>query len=1040
MSRSVIYRSSAGSGKTFTLVYSFLKILLGDAGKYNLNIYKQILAITFTNKAANEMKSRLVEDLTKIALGKNQEIIFVKLKEELKISDDDLQLRAKDFLEKILQNYGHLNILTIDSFFQSIIRSFSKELRLPLNYKIEMQLSFVQEAIVLGLYETALENKGLFKVLLDYAIDQVKEGNSWNFEKSIVNFASNMFKVEANNYSFSEEEIKAIVVKLRKARKEYFDKVETIAKACLDKLPNFLEEEDFAYKGEFVKNLRKLLSLDSDGEMLKKLVSEKDLKRFKKNVSGEYPYTKTSTKKQEIEDYFHNIQEERSQLEACISINELMIPITANLILRNFYQVGLLQFLKYELAKYREENDTLLISDLTTFINKMIEDEDIPFIYEKRGAQFQYLLFDEFQDTSLQQWQNIFPLIEHILSQARSTETKVMLVGDAKQSIYRWRKGEIGLILKDAPQSLKDYGLKIENLAENYRSVENIVSFNNELFKQIKNNYLSIGDIGNLLSDAEQTVGKSSNLKGYVEINIIEDTEEDKWKDLVLERVLNDIISLKSEYRYSYSDICLLVRTNKEGNRLANYLMDKGIPCSSPDSVFLKDGISVKFILSVLKYIDNPQDTLAYSEIAYFLFLLGKIEKEKVEDVFIAHKEKLLQQLYPSFFENIRRYKSTEVSSLIYQVTALFDIEEMGDVFWMQLLTSVQDLERNYPSNITNFFEWWEKDGNTIKVSSGDNEAIQIMTIHKSKGLQFPIVIIPDGSWEYTPKSNSIEWLEIEEENPFGLKGVFPVSISGILESSFFDTAFEQEKQSTFIDNINLLYVALTRPEDQLYIYLPQKPRTNTLGEILLPLFAESMELLTIKEDIGGYFIGEKIYNERSSKNEGDDSESNIVSLDGMISKDIINLNLKRAADTIYNEAQEKGIIIHEVLQKVNFKEANWKERIVKNQRYKKWLPVLESVLEAYNSNTMVNTWYGEKTKHYIERDIYFENQYLRPDRVVLMPEENRIVVIDYKTGEKREQHVKQVENYMNALKSIEQSDVKGYLVYVDPLEIEEVF
>jgi ATP-dependent exoDNAse (exonuclease V) beta subunit len=903
-----------------------------------------------------------------------------------------------------------------------------------------MQLSYVQEAIVLGLYETALDNKGLFKVLLDYAIDEVKEGNSWNFEKSIVDFASNMFKVEANNYSYSEEDIKAIVSKLRKARKDYFDKVASLARKCLDKLPNILQEEDFAFTGEYIRNLKKMVSLDSDGEMLKKLVSEKDLKRFKKNILGDYPYTKTSTKKQEIEDYFHNTQEERRQLEACISINELKIPITVNLILRNFYQVGLLQFLKNELAKYRKENDTLLISDLTTFINKMIEDEDIPFIYEKRGSQFQYLLFDEFQDTSLQQWQNIYPLIEHILSQARSIETKVMLVGDAKQSIYRWRKGEIGLILKDAPQSLNDYGLKIENLSENYRSLENIVSFNNCLFEQIKNDYLTIGDIGNLLSDVEQTVGKSSNLKGYVEINIIEDTEEDKWKDLVLERVLNDIISLTSEYRYSYSDICLLVRSNKEGNRLANYLMDKGIPCSSPDSVFLKDGISVKFILSVLKYIDNPQDTLAYSEIAYFLFLLEKIEKEKVEDVFIAHKEKLLQQLYPSFFENIRRYKSTEVSTLIYQVTALFDIQEKGDVFWMQLLTSVQDLERNHPSNISNFFEWWEKDGNTIKVSSGDNDAIQIMTIHKSKGLQFPVVIIPDSSWEYTPKSNSIEWLEIEDENPFGLKGVFPVSVSGLLESSFFDIAYEQERQSTFIDNINLLYVALTRPEDQLYIYIPQKPRTNTLGEILLPLFSERIESLAIEEGTGRYYIGEKLNNERSSKNEESDLKANVVSLGGMISKDIINLNLKRAADTIYNEAQEKGIIIHEILQKVNFKDTNWKDSISKSQRYKKWLPVLESVLEAYNSNTMVNTWYEEKTKHYIERDIYFENQYLRPDRVVLMPEENRIVVIDYKTGEKREQHVKQVKNYMNALKSIEQSEVKGYLVYVDPLEIEEVF
>lgn len=1040
MSRSIIYRSSAGSGKTFTLIYSFLKILLGDAGRYNPNIYKQILAITFTNKAANEMKSRLVEDLSKIALGKNQETIFIKIKEELKLSDEEIQLRAKDSLEKILQNYGHLNILTIDSFFQSIIRSFSKELGLPLNYKIEMQLSFVQEAIVLGLYETALENKGLFKVLLDYAIDQVKEGNSWNFEKSIVDFASNMFKVEANSSYYTEEEIKAIVNKLRKERKDYFDKVASLAKTCLEKLPSNLQEEDFAFTGEYIKNLRKLVSLDSDGEMLKKLTSVKDLKRFRKNISGEYPYAQKSTKKQEIEDYFQHTQEERCLLEESISFSHLKIPTTANLILRNFYQVGLLQFLKFELAKYREENDTLLISDLTTFINKMIEDEDIPFIYEKRGSQFQYLLFDEFQDTSLQQWQNIFPLVEHILSQARSNETKVMLVGDAKQSIYRWRKGEIGLILNDAPQSLNDYGLKIENLNENYRSLENIISFNNCLFEQIKNNYLTTGDIENLLSDVKQSVGKDSHLKGYVEVNIIEDTEESKWKDVVLERVFEDILSLTREYKYRYTDICLLVRSNKEGNRLANYLMDNNIPCSSPDSVFLKDGISVKFILSVLKYINNSLDTLAYTEMAYFLYIMGKIEKDKVEDVFIAHKDKLLQQLYPIFFESIRRYKSTEISTLIYRVTALFDIQDKSDVFWMQLLTSVQDLERSQPSNITNFFEWWEKDGNVIKVSSGDSDAIQIMTIHKSKGLQFPIVIIPDGSWEYKPKTNSIEWLEIEEENPFGVKGSFPVSISGALESSFFDVSYEQERQSTFIDNINLLYVALTRPEDQLYIYMPQKPTKNTLGEILLPCLEGGMEALKLEEDTGRYFMGEKVINQRTSKREESDLKTSIVSLNGMISNEAVNLNLKRSANTIYNEAQEKGIILHEVLQKVNFKDANWKKGISKSQRYRKWLPIIESVLEEYNSNAMVNSWYGEKTKHYTERDIYFENQYLRPDRVVMMPEENKVVVIDYKTGEKREQHAKQVKNYMNALKSIEQSEVKGFLVYVDPLEIEEVF
>lgn len=1040
MPRVIIYRSSAGSGKTFTLVFNYLKILLGDAGKFQPQIFRQILAITFTNKAANEMKSRLIEVLTDFSGGNIHSDMFQKLKAELKIEDEVLCKRASDALDNILQNYGHLHIQTIDSFFQGIVRSFSKELKLPYHYKVEMQESFVLEAIVANLFQTSIENKRLYKYISDYALEEMSEGKSWNFEKSMLDFSKNLFKPEAGNYTYSDEEIKAIIEKLRKIREGYFKKVSLAAEAILSKMPDTINQMDFSHNGAFYKKLIECKLIDYKSDLWNNIIADKSLITFIKILDGSgKPYVKNHFKSFEMDDFLDDTFTERTHLLELITGQEVQAANTADIILQNISKTALLSYLSRELASFRSEHETILISDLTNFINKMIEDEDTPFIYEKRGAQIQYLLFDEFQDTSLQQWQNIFPLAEHILSQAKSNETKVMLVGDAKQSIYRWRKGEIDLILRSAPEALKPYGLNIESLSENYRSLTSIVNFNNALFENFKNTHGGVYDeIHHLLKDVKQSVGKNSEQKGYIEINILQATEEDKFVDMALERTLQTILELTDRSNYQLSDICLLTRSNKEGNLLANYLADKGISCSSPDSVFLDDGLIVRFFLAAFRYIDNPKDEIAYTEIAYLLYQMGKLDCKEVEEVYASYKNRLLQQHYLEFFQNLKLYKSEEVSRLIFRLTKLFCLEDKADIFWIQLLSSVQNFELTQPSNLTNFFDWWEKSKTEIKVAASEENAVHLMTIHKSKGLQFPVVIMPFVDWQHIPKSD-VQWLQIEGVNPMELKGNFPVVFSKKLLKSYFSESYTEEETLTLIDNVNILYVAFTRPVEQLYLFMPHKIKSDRIGSILLPQLQSLDGLTDLVKEENQIKIGKKENRVTSQKSDKAKLTGSTMFSTFKLADKAGDLTVTTRKQEMYNRAMERGIIIHEILQKVDFSQSDWKEKLSKTHKYKDWMREISDILETYSQNPVVKEWNKTGSKHFVERDIFYNGQFIRPDKFIEYPDTQSAVVVDYKTGEKRPEHTRQLQSYIEACKVTGAKEVKGYLVYVDPLELVDV-
>ena len=824
-----IVKASAGSGKTFRLTGEYIKLLFAASGNH-----RHILAVTFTNKATEEMKSRIIKELSLLADQKpsshlNDIIKFTGLPER------SVRLKAAVILKNILHDYSRFSVGTIDSFFQKVLRSFTRELGVQSGYNIELDESKVLEQAVDNLFLETDSDDELRKWLIQFAETKIEDGRSWNFKYDLLKLGREIFK--ENFKEFSESIIKKIEDKnfLDNYRSELY-KIKTSFESELVKLgeeglrilaDHQLTINDFPYKDKgaaavFLKLTGKDYS--SPGKRFRDAADDPDKW-----------YSKSSPRKTDIQAACnHGLSGIASKIVQWHDSHGTDYN-TADLILKNLYTLGILSDITKQIVLYLADNNLFLLSDASRFINRIIDGNDTPFIYERVGDFYHHFMIDEFQDTSLFQWNNFRPLLSNSLSNNHDN----LVVGDVKQSIYRWRNSNWEILANRVSSDFQSATLNIEHLEKNWRSNYEVVGFNNSLFFQASKILQQLFDEG--LSDAPQhfqelyqdtitglyddVVQQIPGLtdqknKGYINVRFF---NKDNKREEIKKQTVETILQLR-EKGFNLHDIAILVRSKRDGKEIAEYILTNNsdgnssfppIDVISDEALLLGSSTVVRFIIAVMHYMLHPTNNInQYYLVSEYLNYVGSGKNSSEYKGFANENNKnyieAISRYFPEdFHKNLESFKNLPLYELTENIIRYFSLNRHnGELPYIQaLLDMVHDYTREKFSDLYTFLDFWEEKGQTTSISLPEvKDAVRILTIHKSKGLEFKAVIIPYCDWELDVirGDRTIIWCKPGKE-PFNEMDVVPVAYSSKLKDSLFAEEYFTEKLKTFIDNLNLL-------------------------------------------------------------------------------------------------------------------------------------------------------------------------------------------------------------------------------------------
>lgn len=1040
-----IYKSSAGSGKTYTLVLSYLSIILQDA---DLDKFKKILAITFTNKASKEMKERILQGLDTLIVGENTSFIQAYEKATGKTSEQ-LKTKAKALFTRILHNYGQLNIQTIDKFVHKLIRSFSRELGLSTNFELETNVDdFVQRCID-ELLESVGEDAQLTETLIAYTRNLVDDQQFPNIEYALEN-QSKLLKSEEGGLAL--ESYKDLTLKdFKKIQKDLTAKKKEqnlSLKAQAEKILTMMQGHDFALikmgrTVPFAKTIDDIIKGEKQISYTPAQINNaKEEKWYAKKIEKSHPeldaFVKANSSK---------LSKELLSLFELIKANNLLNEVDKRLV-----SFSLLNSIRQILKKVKKDNNIVFISDFNEIISEVIKNEPTPYIYEKMGNRFSHYFIDEFQDTSVLQWNNLIPLVHDSLS----TENQNLIVGDAKQSIYRWRggdasqfinlplvKGEIADIhfINNAFARNAD----IKTLDDNYRSASSVIEFNNWLFERLLEEYKAFPMLQDIYKDVHQN--KIRKEIGYVKVNTYSEvnarskevnTAEEEIANDPYEILLNNINECVAD-NFSYGDICILIRSNRQGAAVANFLKDKGIEVTSQDSLLLSESQPVLSVVNLLTALNLPNDeniikvfyTNHKNQSIISLFQEYRIPNEKndfyntgfdlagyIEDHVVGFDGKYFNEL--SIFDKVD-----------YLIPLLGFSRK--SIFMDKLLNFTFDFQQKFGHNVNFFVEHFEAKKSKISVTPPEStQAVNIMTIHKSKGLQFPVVMLP-------LKLDSVDkddtWIQDETLKSIGLEN-FALSLKDeILTEGLIDRKKEIEELKN-LDNANLLYVALTRAEDRLYINL--KKVSKSTKEFSYPNHLERIisdhSKFNAEQDV--LELGKRTVQE---KKELPPASKQVKPTELYANwRDTLKLSVSpKAQQEDYDKFLEFewGKVIHEILQTVNQMTdltSSFQKFMTKNNDWTKEAKELESIFNHFEKSKEVNELFANSINVLSERALINEKgEELRPDKIIV--KSDHINLIDFKTGTPKKSHIKQIESYQGTLEQLFEKPIKMYLIYLSP-------
>jgi ATP-dependent exoDNAse (exonuclease V) beta subunit len=1062
----IIYKSSAGSGKTYTLTLEYLKLALRSP-----QAFKQILAVTFTNKATKEMKERILEELKRLRNEVHpNEKMDGELMAFLQVDESGLKLLAQQTLTAILHDYGRFSVSTIDSFFQKVVRAFAREIDLNAKFDVELDQVAVLDRVVDRVVMHVMEDEFLHKWLVDYAYEQIQNGKSWDIRRNILGLGQQIFQEDFKKFA---PEIRAFLkdkrnitllqtfvrerkVELVKLAKELGEQATAI------RITNGLEWSDF--NRGFPKFFDKL------GDRTEP-IPELTPATLAKIDNPEAWYTKSSKRIDAIQ----------SAYDAGLNlILKQMLVLTGKwntlqAIAKNSYVYGVFRNLLDELTLIKDEENILLISDANEFLKEITKGNDTPFIYEKVGNQYKNYLIDEFQDTSGFQWDSFKPLLENSLGQ---NETN-LLVGDVKQSIYRWRGGEMKLLLSQVQDEIGVDSIQLENLDTNFRSLPNIINFNNTVFRalpqameQVLSTAYGVENpeiLSQAYSDSFQKISpkkEKSDFKGKVKLEFIDpkdDEGEGNYDAVVLSKLPAVVMELQ-DHGYELEDIAFLVRRKSEGEAIADCLMayaaehpdsEYRFDVLSDESMYLNKAASVKALISGFNYLHNPADKVQYKTMWYYLAVLM--------DLPIDHELFALDQM-PAYLEDqVKTFKENEV--LMLQLPIMETLEELIKVLGLMELglekayisgfkEAVYDFTANNRADLSSFLEWWEinQTKRTVKIPEGHN-AMRILTIHKSKGLQFKVVLMPFLKWTiFDIGKGNVVWSPFEDREK-GLLAIIPLTLTSDLANSDFSNTYTEEATMAYLDSLNMLYVALTRAEDVFFGFIPYKEKIGSQNSIEVQL----QQLIQSHTDPASELSLTSHYDQESKVFEfgdwpEDQEKTSILAKSPELRWAYKNwsevLSLKKYAVDFSPEGMEQrkkqlfGLIVHEILELSADKAATMQNlqafyfdgRL--NEDEKK---LVQKQLDHLFTDPLFTSWFGTAGILLSEQGILLPGgKQKRPDRIILKADE--ALIVDFKTGEAQSRYASQVREYMELVSKLAQKPAKGYLCYLETGLIEEVY
>lgn len=1049
-----IYKASAGSGKTFALTLAYFRIIFESPGEY-----RNILAVTFTNKATEEMKSRIINELHRLAEGEKSDYGEI-LKQELGFTKEQLKNKASLLRTMLLHDYGRMAVTTIDRFFQRIIKSFTRELGIFPGYNVELDSDFVLLKAVDKMMQQMKDNPSLKIWISELMSSNVDEGKSWSIKSKIAELGEEIFR---ENYMLMEEHI------LEKfSDKEFLRTYKDFLVTIKENYEHRLAEA----AGEAIGLIREngLALLDFKGgkagcaSYFYKLAEgnfDEPTATVRKGENDQEAWaTKTSANKAIIESICPRLQKKLGEILQLVD-RDYRNYLSACQLSGNLYQLGILNDLYQEVRNYCEEKGLLLLSDTTHILNLLIAGNDASFLFEKCGNYYKHLMIDEFQDTSAMQWKNFRPLVVNSLSEG----SHAMIVGDVKQSIYRWRNGDWGLLAHEVERQFQHFGVNNVVLTDNWRSAKEIVEFNNLFFEAAAETLYSlyIQDVGEedsraaVIQEAYQNLRQfpRKNASGYVDISFGPERKEEDCDCRIMEEivaVIQDILQRGGKQK----DIVILVRGGKEGAFVADYLMEYNktarIPVNfiSNDSLFVWSSPYVQFLVAVLKYLTEPYDKVNKATILYFYHVFVEDEANPaLHAIFNAvSSENLLNSLSDGFEAESAKVMSYSLFETIETIIEQFALKRKTEE--IPYLIAFQDIiyeyEANNSNSITLFLEWWEKEqGKRVLSTSEEVDAVRILTIHKSKGLEFEYVILPFCSWEL----DSIRpvrkiWCNNKEQG-FNELEYAPLNYSSKLSDTIFKEDYLDEHLKAYIDNLNLLYVALTRAKTELYVR-PYHPKENKDGTISLTDMGAFIYMVLSglgKEALEGK-IGENMelsYGDRlvaGNKNRKKKASLSLREYPVWHPGERISVKYRFEYYTEPEESRrsaiDEGKLLHEIFKSVRYIEDV--EQAVRKACLMGLMRQSEQALYCakvarFLEHSEAADWFSSRYKVINERDILFPNgNKVRPDRIILTDE--GIQVIDYKFGQKEDaKYLRQVKFYCHTLKKMGYPMVDGYIWYV---------
>ncbi|OJX32634.1 MAG: DNA helicase UvrD [Chryseobacterium sp. 36-9] len=1043
-----VINASAGSGKTYTLVQRLLMICLRFPNQPDA--IRTIIALTFTNKAANEMKERILfylGEFVKENYSENQDLKNIQkaLSEQgYRITLDDLRHRSQKVLDYILHHYSTLNIGTIDKFNSRLVKSFSYELGLAQNFNLEIQPEpYLIEAVDKMLDEIG-EEQTVSEAFMDFVNYNLDNNERVNLNQTLYNSAKKFvndihYQPLQDNKDFEWQAYENKKNELRKKISDNKIKSSQLAAQALELIKSRdVDIEDFAQGknglGGFFQKVQDFYNKKRDGFPFP---SNEDsaLTTYFKGAAAKSKHKQSDIEeilpqliswRKDIIDLYIDSQKKEKILEA-------ILPLKVNADIQK------------KLLEIEEENDLVLLSKFNIIINENLRNEPSAFIYEKVGTQFQHYFFDEFQDTSAMQWQNFLPLRDNSIT---SDNTSFTIVGDPKQSIYRFRGGESELMLNIINQKeITPKFATAEHLRFNWRSAKNIVDFNNRLYDFMSK---ALNDEHKKIFGENAVQEAQSNMEGRVKVHLLENSVKSVFYEESAEKMRNDIQECLDN-GFTFSDITILCRGNNDifnysqllGNLKVQYNgKETHIKNISEKGLTLDLSFTIKALIEYLKWEITPKNRQFLVKMMYFLNVSGRItmtdftseiktilnleSKSEIENYIDSHYHiKLIQNDVPQLnLYNFIEYYIQE-----------FSVENKENDFLLNFLEMLFNYTQNAGATLKEFLKFWDDEASKISIQASENiDAVQIMTIHKAKGLEFPVVFIPMRN-ENSDKKFS-EWYDLNSEDE--LKTVILTQFSSELETYDEDLAqfnFENSYRNK-IDRFCIQYVATTRPVEQLFLYLEKPSKSSNHLELFdfVTEFqpAENHERL---DSFDIFPVTDLRKQKRKKKKEYLSENINSIS---QKTERASNIEIATTSKNYQNRVEHvrMGIFTHEILSKVKTKKDVSKvlnsyllDGVITNEEKKSILERIENVLTDAN----YSAYFEDHLKIINEREMFAteneQSKTYRPDRLV--ETENGIIIVDFKTGEEKDKDQKQVEIYKNKLEQFGKKVIKTDVIYI---------